>query len=66
MSPNQLWVKISTYILPGEKSCPKMRTKKLPKVNSHPIGDISPNQVTLLRAATDKTNIKFCNIDLFF
>jgi hypothetical protein len=44
--------KCLTYTFPGEKSSPKIWAtsifiKKLPKINNHPMGENSPNLVTL-------------------
>jgi hypothetical protein len=53
MDPNPFFVKIDFTTFTVEKSSPSIWAisvifKKLPKVNNHPIGDNSPNPVTLL------------------
>jgi hypothetical protein len=50
LCPNHFFVKINTLLLPWKK-CPKIglfvKVKKRPKVKIHPMGENSPNPVTL-------------------
>jgi hypothetical protein len=68
--PNQLLPELHTLLILREKSSAKIWAafaifKKLPKVNTRPLGENSPNLVTLLRLSpcmytTEKIALSFC------